>query len=291
MTAVELLDRCGFPVTGAPLALAVSGGADSVAMTLLARELDLDFVVWHVDHGLRDAAAGDAEFVEKFAADLGVPFEHRRVVVAPGPDLEARAREARYAALPADICVGHTADDRAETTLLNLFRGAGLAGVAARMALVHRPIVNLRRHETESVCAAAGITPRIDEMNADPAYRRVGVRTRILPLVAEEFDRDPVPLLNRHADLLADALEVVEAAASALDPTDSAALRAAPTAVAAEALRAWITDSVGSAAGIDRAAIDRALLVVDGTHKATELPGGHRLARTGGVLRIEPAAP
>jgi tRNA(Ile)-lysidine synthase len=290
MLPVDLLGRCDFPASGRPLQLAVSGGADSVAMALLACEAGHEIVVWHIDHGLREAAGDDAEFVEKFAADLGMAFELRRIEISPGGDLEARAREARYAALPVDVCVGHTADDRAETVLLNLFRGAGLAGVAARMARVRRPILGLRRHETVAVCAAAGIVPRDDEMNHDPIFRRVGVRTRLLPAIAAEFDRDPVALLNRHADLLADALTVIEAAAAELDPTDVAALRQAPVAVAAEALRAWIGDTVGPA-GIDRAAIDRALLVVDGTHVATELPGGHRLARTAGVLRIEPAGP
>jgi len=288
MSAVDLLDRCDFPATGGPLPLAVSGGADSIAMALLARDGGHEIVVWHVDHGLRKAAGDDAEFVEKFAADLGMAFELRRVELAAGSDLEARAREARYAVLPLDVCVGHTADDRAETVLLNLFRGAGLAGVAARMARVRRPILALRRHETAAVCAAAGIEPRDDDMNHDPTFRRVGVRTRLLPSIAAEFARDPVPLLNRHADLVADALMVIEAAAAELDPTDAAALRHAPAAVAAEALRAWIGDTVGWA-GIDRAAIDRALLVVDGTHVATELPGGHRLARTAGALRIERA--
>ena len=290
MSSVDLLGRCDFPAADGSLPLAVSGGADSIAMALLARAAGREFVIWHVDHGLRAAAADDAEFVEKFAADLGVPFVFRRVEIAPGGDLEARAREARYAVLPADVCVGHTADDRAETILLNLFRGAGLAGVAARMDRVRRPILRLRRHETAAVCAAAGIAPRDDEMNHDPTFRRVGVRTRLLPAIATEFDRDPVPLLNRHADLVADALVVIEAAAAALDPTDALALRQAPVAVAAEALRAWIAETVGPD-GIDRAAIDRALLVVDGTHVATELPGGHRLARTAGVLRIQPARP
>lgn len=284
---VDLLDRCDFPATGEPLSLAVSGGADSVAMALLAHEAGREFVLWHVDHGLRTAAADDSEFVEKLAADLGAQFELRRITVEPGADLEARAREARYVALPADVCVGHTADDRAETVLLNLFRGAGLAGAAARMERVGRPILRLRRSETVAVCAAAGIEPRDDEMNHDPAFRRVGVRTRVLPAIAAEFDRDPVPLLNRHADLLADALEVIQEAARSIDATDVAALCGAPRAVAAEALREWIARELGSVAGIDRAAIDRAMLVADGTHIATELPGGHRLARTAGVLRVE----
>lgn len=257
-------------------------------MAILAREAGRSFTVWHVHHGLRAAADDDAEAVARFAADLGAPFERRDVGLAVGPDLEHRARAARYAALPADVCVGHTADDRAETVLLNLGRGAGPAGVAARMGLVRRPILRLRRRETMAVCAAAGIEPLDDEMNHDDAHRRVAVRRHLLPAFAATFDRDPVPLLNRHADLMADALAVVEELADALDPTDCRALRDAPAAVASEALRRWLGATLGSLHGIDRAAVERVLHVVHGTHRAAELPGGHRVARTGGVLRVEP---
>ncbi|MEM7141298.1 MAG: tRNA lysidine(34) synthetase TilS [Actinomycetota bacterium] len=285
MDPVDLLDRCDFPA--GHLDLAVSGGADSVAMALLARTADRSFTIWHVHHGLTSAADDAADAVAKLAADLGVGCEVRRVTIDAGSDLEARAREARYAVLPENVCVAHTADDRAETVLLNLFRGAGLAGVAARMDRVHRPLLSLRRRETEQVCAVHGYVPVADPMNDDPSYRRVAVRRFVVPAAADAFGRDVVPLLNRHADLVRDALAVIEAAAAEIDSTDVRALRTAPRAVATTALRTWIAAEVGTAAGLDLAALDRAMAVVDGTHKATELPGGHRLARTEGVLRIE----
>lgn len=286
MRAVDLLDRCTFPA--GPLHLGVSGGADSVAMALLAQAAGRDVTIWHVDHGLRADSHADAEAVAKLAADLGVGCEIRRVTIDAGPDLEARARAARYAAMPPDVCVGHTADDRAETVLLNLFRGAGLTGVAARMDRVNRPILRLRRAETAALCAAHGHEPVVDPMNDDPSFRRVAVRRSVLPAAAAVFDRDVVPLINRHADLVADALAVIDDAAVAIDATDVHALRAVPAAVAGAALRRWIGEELGTIDGIDLAAVDRAMLVVDGTHRATELPGGHRLARTDGVLRIEP---
>ena len=203
-----------------------------------------------------------------------------------GPDLEATAREARYAALPPDVCVAHTADDRAETVLLNLLRGAGLAGVAAPFSRVRRPILGLRRAETRALCESARVSVVDDPMNDDPRFARVVVRKQLLPVAAEALGRDPVPLLNRHADLVADALVVIQDAAAALDPTDTAALRAAPRAVASEALRQWLMTQTGTPTAVDAASINRVMDVVDGTARATEVEGGFRVARTAGRLRL-----
>ena len=285
MDTAELLARCDFGEDD-ELALGVSGGADSTAMALLAAEAGRSFTIWHVHHGIRDASDAEAEVVEKFAASLGVPFELQRLDLTDGPDLEATAREARYAALPPDVCVAHTADDRAETVLLNLLRGAGLAGVAAPFSRVRRPILGLRRAETRALCESAGVSVVDDPMNDDPRFARVVVRKQLLPVAAEALGRDPVPLLNRHADLVADALVVIQDAAAALDPTDTAELRVAPRAVASEALRQWLMSETGTPTAVDAASIDRVMEVVDGTARATEVEGGFRVARTAGRLRL-----
>lgn len=286
MDLAALLDRCDFP--DGSLTLGVSGGADSVAMALLAQATGREFSIWHVDHGLRASSSTDAAMVDALASRLGVAFELRQRAVESGANMEARARDARYAALPADICVGHTADDRAETVLLNLLRGAGPAGVAAPMERVNRPIIRLRRAETEAVCVDAGITPIVDEHNVDPSFTRVRVRSELLPLIADLFDRDPVPLLIRHADLVGDALAVIQDHAARLDPTDAKAVAAAPKAVASEALRAWIHDELPNTTSPDAASIDRVLRVADGTYIATEIEGGHRVSRSAGRLSLGP---
>ena len=262
-----------------------------MAMALLAAEAGLRFAIWHVDHGLRPGSAADADRVAGFAASLGVPFEHRAVSLADGPDLEARARAARYGALPADVCVAHTADDRAETIVMNLFRGAGPAGVAAPMDLVSRPLLALRRRETRERCAAAGLDVVDDEHNDDPRFTRVRVRHELLPLVSDIFDRDPVPLLVRHADQVADALAIVRSEAATLDPTAVVDLREARPPVAAEALRAWIRNETGDLHSVDAASIARVRAVVAGDVRATEVTGGHRVARSQGRLSISVASP
>ena len=126
----ELLARCDFPSAGSDVTCAVSGGADSLALLVLAVRAGCRVTAVHVDHGLRAGSAAEAEVVRRAAAEHGAAFRAQRVTVAPGPNVEARARAARYGALPADVLTGHTADDQAETVLLNLLRGAGLDGLA-----------------------------------------------------------------------------------------------------------------------------------------------------------------
>lgn len=289
MATAELLDRCAFP--DGELHLGVSGGTDSVAMALLTRAAGRSFTIWHVHHGVRAAADDDARFVQALAGEWGVPFELRRLDLAPAPNFEARARAARYDALPVGVCVAHTANDRAETVLLNLLRGAGLAGTAARMQSARRPILALTRPDTVAVCGEAGITPRDDETNDDIRNHRAAVRHRVLPEIAASLGRDPVPILNRHADLIADALDLIEAAAAELDPTDVTALRAAPRAVATEALRGWIQAAADDPYPVDTATIERVLEVVHGNRRAAETLGGHRVARSQGRLSISVASP
>lgn len=286
-----LLARCIFPPAGSAVACGLSGGPDSGALVALAAAAGLEVTAWHVNHGLRPSALDDAEAARAVAARLGTGFEIRHVTVDPGPNLEARARAARYEALPSDVLVGHTADDRAETVLFNIGRGAGLAGTAAPYASVGRPLLGLRRQETHALCAQLGLPVVSDPMNDDLRFARVAIRSQVLPALARALGRDPVPLLNRHADLAAQALEVVVDLAGGLDPTSVAELSAAPRAVASEALRAWIASTTGSALAVSAASIDRVLAVSAGGGIATEVTGGYRVARRGGRLRIEPPVP
>ncbi len=265
----------------------LSGGPDSAALVALASAAGLVVTAWHVNHGLRPSAGDDAEAARAIATRLGAAFELVSVEVGAGPNLEERARAARYAALPPGVLVGHTADDRAETVLFNIGRGAGLAGAAAPHAGAGRPMLGLRRCETHALCARLGLPVVSDPMNQDPSFARVAIRNEVIPALARALGRDPVPLLNRHADLAAAALEVVAALAAEIDPTSVAELSAAPRAVASEALRAWIAQATGSPSAVSSASIDRVLEVVAGACVATEITGGHRVARRAGRLRLE----
>ena len=183
----------GYRENGARLGLAVSGGPDSLAMLLLAhRALPGRIAAATVDHGLRPENAAEADMVAAVCASLGVPHVVLPVVLAAG-NIQAEARAARYAALAGwaagegifALATAHHADDQAETLLLRLNRGsgvAGLAGVRARGVVpgtslpLLRPLLGFRRAELGEVVRAAGIEAANDPSNEDDRFDRARLR-------------------------------------------------------------------------------------------------------------------
>jgi tRNA(Ile)-lysidine synthase len=281
----DLLARCTFPPPGVPVVAAVSGGADSTALLALAVDAGCDVTAVHVDHGLRPGSAAEADHVAALAASLGVPFRAERVELAPGPNLEARARDARRAALGPGAMTGHTADDRAETVLLQLVRGAGTTGLAAIRPGPAKPILALRRAETRSLCTSRALVTIEDPMNADPAFRRNRVRSEVIPLLDDIAGRDTVVLLARAAALLDEDDRYLDDLASVLDPTDARSLAAAPPVLARRSVRAWLTAS-SPPYPPDLATVERVLEVARGTSRGTDIGAGRRVERTAGRLRV-----
>lgn len=276
----DFLVRAHFAPQG-PLRVAVSGGPDSLAALALAAATGRRVVAVHVAHGLRPSER-EIDLVRDAAARLDAALEIRRVQVGLGPNLEARARAARLAALPVGTATGHTADDQAETVLLNLLRGAGADGLSGMRAGPTHPILDLRRCETEEICRRVGFAPFRDPMNDDLRFRRNQVRHRLLPLLAEIAGRDPVPILARQAGVLADEVACLEALASALDTTDPAALATAPRALARRAVRAWLRGASPHPPNL--AAVERVLEVAAGGRRATEVAPRTRVLRRAGRL-------
>ena len=262
----------------------MSGGADSLALLVLAVAAGLDVTAVHVDHGLRPTSRHDADVVQRAADRFGARFRAERVAVDPGPDLEQRARLARRAVLGPAALTGHTADDQAETLLINLLRGAGPAGLAAMRPGPPHPILGLRRADTIDLCTQLDLAPVEDETNTDPRFVRNRVRHEVLPLLADVADRDPVPLLCRTADVSRQVTDHLDDLAAGIDPTDTRQLRTQPDVLVRAALRRWLRD------GLDHppssAELDRVLSVVNHEATACELRGGRRVERRGGRLRV-----
>ena len=242
-----------------------------------------DVTAHHVDHGIRPESADESEQARTIARRLGAAFVLHTVSVGPGPNLEARAREARRSVLPPDAMTGHTADDQAETLLIRLLRGSGSSGLGAMQPGSRHPILALRRSETEAICAQLGIRPVRDRSNDDPVQWRNRVRAELLPLGSDIAGRDLVPILERTAELLRHDNAFLDDLAAEIDPTDARAIAAAHPVLARRALRRWLTE-----AGYppDAAAIERVLAVAAGEGTACELPGGRRVERSRQQFRI-----
>ncbi len=198
--------------------LAVSGGADSMALLCATHELaprwGLRLEICTVDHGLRPLASAEAAQVEAEAAVRGLVCHVRRLEVGHQPGLEARARVLREAQLEAVrvergldwIATAHTANDQAETLLMRLGRGAGLRGAASileRKGPFVRPMLEVTRAQVEAYLAQQGVGFASDPMNTDPTFLRVRVRRGVLPALTDALGVDAVLHLARFARLAA----------------------------------------------------------------------------------------
>ncbi len=209
--------------------LAVSGGADSLALFHLAVDLKLSFAVAHYDHALRPESAQDAEFVQALAKNYGVSFYAERGEVAKiakqkGWNLEDAARRLRYSFLTriakklnADVIVtAHTLNDQTETILMQVLRGAAhLTGIKARQKQILRPLLGINRKQLESYLKTKEQSFLTDQSNFDTSYTRAWLRHEILPQLEKRYPALQ-QTLARLAQLQQDQLEFLDKQASVL---------------------------------------------------------------------------
>ncbi|MEU4316297.1 tRNA lysidine(34) synthetase TilS [Nocardia sp. NPDC024068] len=243
---------------GAAVAVALSGGADSLALTAAARA---EYAVVHalvVDHGLQDGSDRVAATAAETAYALGCCSARVLPVRVGGPGgMEAAARTARYTALEAargdmPVLLGHTLDDQAETVLLGLGRGSGarsIQGMAPYDEPWGRPLLEIRRGTTREFCADLGLTPYEDPHNLSPEFTRVRLRTEVLPLLEDVLGGGAALALARTAGQLREDNAVLDELAVELlgragpgAALDCAVLAAGAPAIRRRAVRAWLLD-------------------------------------------------
>lgn len=209
--------------SGSRLIVAVSGGADSMALAdgvaQLEKEGYCQALVLHVEHGLRgEEALADAELVRSFCEERGLLFVCRHVdvkqlVKESKLSTEEAARKLRYQMLEREasdyqadfILTAHHADDQAETVMLKLLRGTGLEGLSGmrvRSGKLLRPLLHLTRAHLENYCALQKLGYCYDSTNADLAYTRNRIRQELLPYLERAFNPSIKKALVQTAEIL-----------------------------------------------------------------------------------------
>ena len=231
LSATILKDKCGLEKSGL-LLVGVSGGPDSLCLLDALHRLGYRLHVAHVNHRLRQEAAGELLLVGQVAKQRGLPFASVEVDVLAHSDqagltVEEAARNLRYRFLfeqaqklaAQAVVVGHNADDQAETVLMHLLRGSGLAGLrgmplralpnawSAEIPLV-RPLLRTWRSEIDAYCAENGLQPSQDLSNLDPTYTRNRIRLELIPLL-EGYQPGIQERLLRLAQLVGDEDDIL----------------------------------------------------------------------------------
>lgn len=289
---------------GSRVLVALSGGSDSVALTLLLRDVAAAMkfevaAVAHVNHQLRETAGRDEAFCRSFAARIGVPIlvasvRVKEAAAAGGLSIEDAARRLRYDALDraatdvgaTRIGVGHTVDDQAETFLLKLARGAGAAGLGAiypcRQQVI-RPLLDVGRDELREHLKALGEQWVDDETNADVSNPRNRLRHDVLPHLEAALNLPARRAIARAAGLIgedalwldalaAERLASLSARTAAGMELDADGLRAEPLPLLRRILlQALRIGANGKEVGLEH--VQQTVDVLTGLCAASEVPG------------------
>ena len=243
--------RYGLVEPGDTVICAVSGGADSMALLwgffLLKEKLGIRLEAAHFNHNLRgEESQRDAEFVRSFCDFHDIPLHLGSGTVVPGKKgLEAAARDARYAflrSLKGTIATAHTADDNAETMLLHLIRGSGLRGLGGVMPKsdgLIRPMLDVTREQVEDFLEENYIRHITDSSNDTDAFLRNRLRHHVMPLLRRE-NPSIAQGLSAAAQRIREDACLLDELAAAVDPTDVAALRAAPAPLRRRAIEGFL---------------------------------------------------
>jgi len=299
-------------VRASRLAVAVSGGSDSVALLLALNEVSklysLSLSVVHVNQKLRTSADDDEAFVRDLAGRLNLPF-YSESRLDDGRRSEAELREFRYAVFTrgmerleaSAVALGHTSDDLAETVLMNLLRGCGLHGFGFRFddsysgLRVLRPLWNTPREQARQFLAEHNERWREDESNEQNIYTRNRIRNVLLPLLQREFNPEISMALVRTAMVLGSADEFIRAKAKRVLAHLSRKkvsqhvlpgnwLRRQPQGLASEVVRQWLQEVVPGQF-VSFAKIEEVLNgLIAGSSRVTQLGGGMAVVCTGRAL-------
>ncbi len=279
--------------------IAVSGGVDSVALLHLVSQMpNIEAVVAHFDHGIRDDSASDAGFVSMLSGHYGMKFMTERAELGPGAT-ENAARSARYEFLrrvmkssgAKAILTAHHQDDLLETIVMHIQRGTGRRGLDPMRAHpdIMRPLINIPKQDILIYAVENGLQWREDSTNADTKYRRNHVRHKIMPKLAN--NRDELVNLNDSSRLNNDEIDshLQELDSYLLGPKnelDRSRFLTLPHVVATEYMHRWLAKN--DVKNLDFVVVTRATIAAKtlAAGKKIDLKSGHWLVSEATSLQI-----
>lgn len=224
---LETIKKYNLIQNGDGLVLGVSGGPDSISMLDILNEiridkksnLDFNIVVAHVNHMIREEAIDDQKFVENYCKKIGVEFyslsiDIKKIANNNKIGTEEAGRNARYEFFNEvlnktnsnKIAIAHNKNDKAETIIMNLLRGSGIAGLKGIEPIKNdkyiRPLIECERWEIENYCKEKNIEARIDKTNFENIYTRNKIRNIIIPYIEKEFNPNIIQTIDRLSDLV-----------------------------------------------------------------------------------------
>ena len=229
---IETIKKYNLIVDGDKIVLGVSGGPDSISMLYLLNEIknekiiNFDIVVAHINHGLRENAILDENYVKEFCEQLSIPFYvlHANVeeeAIKRKKGLEETGREIRYEFFDEilkkenanKIAIAHNKNDSTETVLMNLIRGtgiSGLKGIEKINGIYIRPLIEIERTEIEKYCEDTNLSPRHDETNDENIYTRNKMRNIIIPYIKKELNPNILKTITRLSEIAKEESDYIQ---------------------------------------------------------------------------------
>ncbi|MDD5626780.1 MAG: tRNA lysidine(34) synthetase TilS [Patescibacteria group bacterium] len=292
---------------GGTIIVACSGGPDSVCLThilwQLQKKLGFKIILAHLNHNLRGKESdSDSCFVQKLAKELNLPLENKKL--RRKPKNEATAREARYTFLEQvrkkhegqSIAAAHTADDQAETILLNLLRGAGLAGLAGmrhKNNFLIRPLLECGRGEILGYLKENRLAYRNDSSNFDLKYTRNKIRHKLLPLLKKEYNPQIRKNLLKLGEVSRAAEEYISEEAKNFicrnsNPLPLKSWQTLPPILKTETLRQMIGSVLGGAKDIYAVHLEEMVKMLESPrgNKKKNLPRGLQILKKDGRILV-----
>lgn len=220
---LEIIKRYNLIENGDKIVVGVSGGPDSITLLNVLKNIKekeiikFNLVVCHINHMIREEAVSDEKYVEEYCKKNNIDFFAKRIKVEEMAEkekigTEEAGRKARYEFFNEilnktnanKIATAHTANDNAETVLMNIIRGSGtlgLKGIEAKNGKLIRPLIECKRSEIEKYCKDENLNPRIDKTNFENIYTRNKVRNMLIPYIENNFNPNIIEAINRLSDL------------------------------------------------------------------------------------------